>query len=208
MKRAVFAVLASASMVAAAAAMSGTDQLVGEYDPIQEQPGWPRGVLELLQDPTRKVGWNSWFSGQPNDVEHYAFAVRTTQDVQRLLDAFARIDDRRKRVAFDPGRGPRGLGSILFAAKGREWGAVLSVSNRDAVARANVKDVQAGKPAVYMSSPTVLSIHLGTADVNLTELRIPKDLTLSVAESSPIQGKAYPEQVRKIREFKEKAFRK
>jgi hypothetical protein len=208
MKRAFLAGLASMAMVAAAAAMSGTDQLVGEYDPIQERLGWPKGVLELLQDPTRKVGWNSWFSGQPNDIEHYTFAVRTTQDVQRLIDAFAKIDDRRKRLAFHPGRGPRGLGDFRFNAKGREWGAVLSVSNRDAVARANAPDVQAGKPAVYMSSPTVLDIHLGTADINLAELRIPKDLTLAVAESSPIQGKAYPEQVRKIREFKEKAFRK
>jgi len=208
MKRALPALLASAAMVVAVAAMSGTDQLVGEYDPIQERQGWPKGVLELLQDPTRKVGWNSWFSGQPNDIEHYAFAVRTTRDAQRLIDAFSRIDDQRKRVAFHPGRGPRGLGDFRFNAKGREWGAVLSVSNRDAVARANAPDVQAGKLAVYMSSPTVLSIHLGTADVNLAELRIPKDLTLSVMESSPIQGKAYPEQVRKIREFKEKAFRK
>src|SRR5687767_2304735 len=208
MKRALLAFVASIALAAATAAMPGTEQLVGEYDPIQERLGWPKGVFDLLQDPTRKVGWNFWFSGQPNDVEHYAFAVRTTQDVQRLIDAFAKIDDRRKRLAFHPGRGPRGLGDFRFNAKGREWGAVLSVSNRDAVARANAPDVQAGKPAVYMSSPTVLDIHLGTADINLAELRIPKDLTLAVAESSPIQGKAYPEQVRKIREFKEKAFRK
>jgi hypothetical protein len=208
MKRALLAGLVWVTMAVAAAAMSGTDPLVGEYDPIEERLGWPKGVLELLQDPTRKVGWKSWFSGLQNDVENYAFSVRTTSDAQRLIDAFAKIDDRKKRVAFLPGRGPRGLGDFRLNAKGREWGAVLSVSNRDAVARANAEDVRAGKPAVYMASPTVLSIHLGTADVRLEELRIPKDLTLSVAESSPAQGKAYPEQVRQIQAFKAKWFRK
>jgi hypothetical protein len=208
MKRAFLAGLVWIAMVVAVAAMSGTDQLVGEYDPIEERLGWPKGVFELLQDPTRKVGWKSWFSGQQNDTENYVFAVRTTQDVQRLIDAFAKIDDRKKRVAFHPGRGPRGLGDFRFNAKGREWGAVLSVSNRDEVARANAEDVRDGKPAIYMSGPTVLSIHLGTADVRLEELRIPKDLTLSVTESSPVQGKAYPEQVRQIQAFKAKWFRK
>ena len=205
MKRALLALLAS---VALAAAMSGTDQLVGEYDPIEERPGWPKGVLELLQDPARKVGWNSWFSELPNDLERYAFAVRTTRDVQRLIDAFARIDDPKKRVAFHPGRGPRGLGDFRPNAKGREWGAVLSVSNRDAIARANAADVKAGKQAVYMASSTVLDIHMGAVDLNLEELRIPKDLTLSLTEGSPLQGKDYQAQVRKIQAFKAKWFPK
>src|SRR5688500_17588001 len=98
------AVLSWFGFVVSALAWSGTDQLVGEYEALQERSGWPEGIKEVLMDPARKVGWSSWFSELPNDSEQYAFAVRTTKDLQRLLDAFAKIKDPKKRFAINPGR--------------------------------------------------------------------------------------------------------
>jgi hypothetical protein len=205
MKHALLTWLASA---ATALSMAGTDQLVGEYEPIEERPGWPKGVHEVLLDPTRKVGWRSWFSELPNDGEQYAFAVRTTRDLQRLLDAFAKVDDPKKRFAINPGRGPRGLGDWRPTAKGREWAAVLGFSNRDLVAKYNQRELQRGEPIVHQGSPTTLTVYLGSANIDLFSLQLPDKVTIVTAESSPVQGAEYSAQVEKIKEFKARRFSK
>ena len=206
MKGALLGLFASTAM---ALGMAGTDQLVGEYEPIKERPGWPEGIHAMLLDPARKVGWTSWFSELPNDCEQYAFAVRTTGDAQRLINALAKVAGPKRRVTFNPGRGPRGLGDFRPAAKGREWGAVLRFSNSNTVAQ--WKAANAGRDAklgALLEAPTVLEIFLGTANVDPLALKIPAELTVGTMDQSPFPGRDYPAQVQKVKDLKARLDRK
>src|SRR5262245_11253318 len=141
--------------VAGLMAMSGTDRLVGEYDVIQKRPEWAKGVYELLLDPSRKVGWQSWFSECPNDMEQYAFAVRTNADAQRLIDALAKVETKRRVVVLNAGRGPRGLGDWQDKAEGREWGAELAFGN-DAVLKQWFQRIRPDKDGKRRFGPQVI----------------------------------------------------
>ena len=129
--------------------------------------------------------------------------VRSTRDVQRLTDAFAKVADPKRRIVFNPGRGPRGHGDFRPGAKGREWGAVLQVNNRQKLADANAAELSKGKPAPYVPGPTVLEIFLGSVEVDFLELKIPRDLTVGTMDKSPFPGRAYAEQQRKIKALRE-----
>ena len=197
-------------------AMSGTDRLVGEYDAIEAKPGWPAGLLALLQDPARKVGWNSWFSECPNDLEQYAFAVRTTADAQRLLEALGKVEGTKRTVVLDPGRGPRGYGEWQQNAEGREWGAVLMFGN-EGVLQKWFQRLPVGADGkrhfgvhTYEKAPTasppILTIYLGTASVEPAALVVPKGVTLVVAKTSSWPGKDYEKMVEKLAAFAETAL--
>lgn len=189
-------------------AMAGTDQLVGEYDPIQKNDQWAKGIHELLLDPSRKVGWRSWFTELPNDMEQYAFAVRTTADAQRLIDLLARVQTDRRLVVLDPGHGPRGLGHWNPKAEGREWGAQLSFGNEAILRRwfDNLKADPDGKKrfgktvmeTLHPAAPPTLSIYLGTATVDPAALTFPRNVTVEIKTSSQWPGRDYEQQVEKL----------
>ncbi len=189
-------------------AMAGTDQLVGEYDPIPPRPDWPKGLHEVLLDPARKVGWNSWFSECPNDLQEYAFAVRTNADAQRLIDTLAKVEAPRRIVVLDPGRGPHGLGNWQANAAGREWGAVLCFGNQAILVewfkRLPIRPdgqrhfgdsvvTKAPEPA-----PPTLTLYLGTATLDPAALKIPAGITLEIHKSSSWPGHDYAEAVEKL----------
>jgi hypothetical protein len=189
-------------------AMAGTDQLIGEYDAIQKRDHWAKGIHELLLDPSRKVGWQSWFTELPNDLEQYAFAVRTTADAQRLIDLLANVEAAQRLVVLDPGRGPRGLGDWRDKAHGREWGAELSFGDPAALRhwfnqlhvdpdgkRRFGKMIMEAAPA---AAPPTLTIHLGTANVDPGALKFPKNVSVEIRKSSQWPGRDYEEQVEKL----------
>ncbi len=190
-------------------AMAGTDQLVGEYEPIEKKQGWPAGMFEVLLDPARKVGWHPWFSECPNDVEFYAFAVRTTADAQRLIDLLAKVKTGQRMVVLDPGHGPRGLGEWRPNAQGREWGAQLSFGNPQ-VLKQWYERLPVGKDGkrrfgvhVYDKEPNAatptLTIYLGTANMEPAELKIPKGVVAGGIPSSNWPGRDYEKQVEKLK---------
>jgi hypothetical protein len=206
MHRSLLLLLAAATRVLAAA---GTDPLVGEYGVIEKRPDWPKGMYEMLLDPSRKVGWNSWFSECPNDLSQYAFAARTNADAQRLIDALAKVEAKRRVVVLNPGRGPHGLGDWGPKAEGREWGAEVAFGNAAVLKRwfewiAPDKDgkrrfgsqVIAGPPE---PCPPTLTIYLGTANIEPADLVIPKGVMLEIQTSSPWPGKDYEKQVEKLK---------
>jgi hypothetical protein len=189
-------------------AMAGTDQLVGEYDPIQPNPQWPKGLHAVLLDPARKVGWASWFSELPNDAQQYAFAVRTNTDAQRLIDTLAKVETRQRVVILDPGRGPRGCGNWQANAAGREWGAVLWFGNQAILAewfkRLPVRqDGQRhfGDSVITKApeaAPPTLTLYLGTAILDPATLKIPAGITLEIHQSSSWPGHDYEKAVEKL----------
>jgi hypothetical protein len=189
-------------------AWAGTDQLVGEYDAIQKRDHWAKGIHELLLDPSRKVGWQSWFTELPNDLEQYAFAVRTTADAQRLINLLAKVEAGNRTVVLDPGRGPRGLGNWQDKAEGREWGAELSFGNEATLRRwfDRLRPDPDGKKRFGKSvvesaprpAPPTLTLHLGTASIDPAALAFPRNVTVEIRKSSQWPGRDYEQQVEKL----------
>lgn len=60
-----------------ALAAGGTDIVATKSQPAHVAAAWPEGAGELVNDPARTTGWNSWFTEWPNDVNQYGFDIRT-----------------------------------------------------------------------------------------------------------------------------------
>ena len=57
-----FLMTAPATLVAA-----GTDIVATKGQPVVVASSWPKGVGDLVNDPSRTSGWNSWFAEWPNE---------------------------------------------------------------------------------------------------------------------------------------------
>ena len=71
-----------------AIAAGGTSAIAQKGHPVKVPPGWPEGVGKIVNDDSRTSGWNSWFSEWPNDVNHYAFDIESTEELNRLIAKF------------------------------------------------------------------------------------------------------------------------
>ncbi|MBT3287770.1 MAG: hypothetical protein HN380_10530 [Victivallales bacterium] len=69
--------------------------------------GWPKGVLELANDPVRTEGWSMLFGFGGGDTPSYYMDVTTSEDVQRLVDLLSEIEADRLRIVLNPERGAR-----------------------------------------------------------------------------------------------------
>lgn len=83
------ALAALTALANTALAISGYSGVATPGKPAAAQPGWPVGIVDVVNDECRTVGWNFWFSECPNDVNHYAFAAKSTDDLNRLLKRLA-----------------------------------------------------------------------------------------------------------------------
>ena len=76
-------------------AESGKDRVVARGQLAKALPGWPQGVLELINHPVRVNGWHPWFSECANDGCYYEMDVRGPEDVNHLIKILAEhFDDR------------------------------------------------------------------------------------------------------------------
>ena len=57
-------------------AAGGTDSVAIEGRQAHVPESWPDGAGEIVNDPARTEGWNSWFTEWPSDVNQYAFPGR------------------------------------------------------------------------------------------------------------------------------------
>ena len=85
----VLILLASSNLFAA----GGTHIIASKGQPVAVSVAWPKGVEELVNDPTRTTGWHSTFCQWPNDVNHYAFEIATTDDLNRLIEKLAAVKE-------------------------------------------------------------------------------------------------------------------
>ena len=72
-------------------AAGGTSVVATKGQAAYVSPTWPEGVGELVNHPLRTSGWNSWFTEWPNDVNQYAFEIKSTDDLNRLITRLAAI---------------------------------------------------------------------------------------------------------------------
>lgn len=73
-------------------------------------PDSAEGVADLVNDESRTSGWNSWFTEWPNDVNHYAYEIESTEDLNRLISKLAAIQTDLRQIRLSYRKEPTGLG--------------------------------------------------------------------------------------------------
>ena len=146
---------------------------------------WPDGVLKLVNDPLRHDGWNSWFSGFPNDVERYRFRLAKTADVDHLANRFSTIKADRLRILLAAGVGP-----IVDFGGVRAPGIMFAIGNQKTIDEwySRLPKVESGvrtfgghqleKPPRAM--PPTLTIYVDNDFVALEQLQIPLHVEVDV----------------------------
>ncbi|MFK7910286.1 MAG: hypothetical protein AB8F34_06745, partial [Akkermansiaceae bacterium] len=89
-----------------ASAISSTSVVATKGKPAFVSDSWPKGVGALVNDPSRTWGLNPWFSEWPNDVNHYGFQIKSTDEMNRLIAKFAAIKADRKCVHLSINKEP------------------------------------------------------------------------------------------------------
>ena len=121
------AVLLSAPAVAWA--IAGFSPVAAQGQPLEDNGQWPAKMVDVLNDPARTVGWNFWFSECPNDVNHYAFVAKSTDDLNRVLKKLAAVDAKGTTVVLALGK-EYPVGNFSFLRKGNNAAAVLIFGNQ------------------------------------------------------------------------------
>jgi hypothetical protein len=179
---------------ASALAMSGTDQIAWRGKPVAAQPDWPKGALDLVNDPLRTEGWNPWFSECPNDVNFYAFAVSDTNQVNHLIAKLAAIKADRIKLLLSPAPEPRVLAFATVLEDGNDAAAVFSIGSQKRTDEwyQHLREVEPGvrEFGVHLyheppkAQPPTLTLYVGHKAIDLKGLKVPPSVEVSVAVSA------------------------
>ena len=193
----------SALMLAAISTlgMAGISRVAWRDKPVQAQPDWPAGVLELVNDPLRTEGWNTWFSECPNDVNFYAFEVNDTNDVNHLIAKLTAIKGAKARVLLYPDEEARGLAFTTVLEKGNGASVVFSIGSQEEMNRW-YKHLREEEPGVRVfgvhrfheppiAQPPTLTLYAGNKAIDLKSLKIPStvEVTAFISASDRAEGK-------------------
>jgi len=180
--RACFAVslcLASSNLFAA----GGTAVIATKGQPVTASADWPEGVDDIVNDPARTSGWNSWFSEWPNDVQQYAFEIKTTDDLNRLIEKLAATKAEVRQIRLSHLPEPAALGWVTRLPEGNRIAAIFSIGDQ---ARIDEWYKHVRKPfgvmeftAAPVAVPPTLTLFIQNKSVNLDELKIPKEITVT-----------------------------
>jgi hypothetical protein len=164
-------------------ARSGTSQVAWPGQPVAGRADWPSNALELINDPTRTEGWNPWFSEWPNDVKHFTFKVRDSDDVNRLIRKLAAIPTTNVQIKLSPEREPASLGFTTRLKPGNGHAALFSLGSQKMIDTwyARQKEAEPGvrqfgvlrhtnAPAAL---PPTLTLYAGSPRIDLAHLDIP-----------------------------------
>jgi hypothetical protein len=173
-----------------AVAMSGTTRVAWPGKPVIAAEGWPAGTVDLLNDPQRTEGWNPWFSECPNDVNHYAFQIQSTGEINRLLAKLATIKAGRILLVLSPDKEPRGLGFTTVLPDGNGAAAVFSIGSQKMLdewfARLEKTSTGTRKFGVHTlteppkATPPTLTLYTGNKAVDLKTLQVPANVEVTV----------------------------
>jgi hypothetical protein len=187
--------------------IAGTSPVASEGRPAQEEPGWPAKIVDLVNDPVRTVGWNEWFSELPNDVYQYAFAAKSAEDLNRLINKLAATKVKGTRVELALGKEfPAGPISIL--KPGNNIPAVLGFGNpvRINAWYSHLKVIEPGVRKFgarrYTEPPTALAptltIYVENTAVDLTKLVIPAEVGIVASVSKEDREKRKDDEALKV----------
>ncbi|MBC7820335.1 MAG: hypothetical protein IAG10_25915 [Planctomycetaceae bacterium] len=151
--------------------------------PVFVTPAWPEGVGAIVNDPARTDGWNDGFSEWPNDLEHFAFEIKTTDDLNRLIELLAATKSELRQIRLSHGKEPSGLGWVTNLPKGNNIAVMFSVGNQAGI---DEWYKQVRKPfgkmeftAAPVAVPPTLTIFVQNNVVKLDDLKIPKGITVT-----------------------------
>jgi hypothetical protein len=157
-------------------------QIAWPGSPVAESPGWPAGVADLVNDPTRTSGWNSWFSEWPNDVNQYGFEIAKTDDLNRLIGKLAAIKSGARQIRLSYLEEPRSLGWVTRLPEDNKVTVIFSIGNQSQIDQW-YKRVR--KPfgrmefvAAPVAVPPTLTIFVQNDWVDLDALQIPQGIAV------------------------------
>ena len=163
-----------------AVAAGGTDIVATKGQPAGVSPNWPEGTGALVNDASRTSGWNSWFSEWPNDVNQYAFVIKSSDDLNRLIEKLAAIKSDLRQIRLSYLKEPSGLGWVTSVPEGNGIAVIFSIGDQ---ARVDEWFKHVQKPFGVMeftatpeSVPPTLTIFVQNEIVNLDALKIPEGI--------------------------------
>ena len=163
-----------------ALAEGGTDTVATKGQPALISPSWPEGTGELVNDSSRSSGWNSWFSEWPNDVNQYAFEIKSTDDLNRLIEKLAEIKSDLRQIRLSHLKEPNALGWVTRVPEGNDIPVIFSLGDQ---ARIDEWFKHVRKPFGVMeftatpeAVPPTLTIFVQNEIVNLDALKIPEGI--------------------------------
>jgi hypothetical protein len=173
-------------------AIAGFSAVATEGKRVGENPQWPAKMMDVVNDPARTVGWNFWFSKCPNDVNHYAFVAKSTDDLNRVLKKLAAVDAKGTTIILTLGK-EFPVGNFSFLKKGNNAAAVLAFGNQATINQwyVHLKEPE-GEPGVkkfgvhrYTEPPKAMSptltIYVENPAVEVEKLVIPAALMVATA---------------------------
>ncbi len=164
-------------------AAGGTSVIASKGQPAHVSEGWPEGVGEIVNDPARTFGLNSWFTEWPNDVNQYAFEITSTDDLNRLIGKLAAVKSELRQIRLCTLKEPNGLGWVTKVPEGNKIPVIFSVGNQAQIDRWYER---VRKPfgvieftAAPVAIPPTLTIFVQNERVKLDELKIPDGISVS-----------------------------
>src|SRR5687768_9742220 len=187
MTRVICRLAACVAIVVAAAsqvfAISGTMIVASKGQRANVPASWPEGAGAIVNDPARTTGCNSWFSEWPNDVNQYAFDIKGSDDLNRLIEKLAAVKADVRQVRLSYLREPSGLGWVTQVPKGNGIAVIFSIGDQSRIDEW-YKTVR--KPfgvmeftAAPVAVPPTLTIFVQNKAVNLDKLKIPEGITVT-----------------------------
>lgn len=168
------------SVIDDALAAGGTSIVATKGQPAHVSPNWPEGADKLVNDASRTSGWNSWFSEWPNDVNQYAFEIKSTDDLNRLIERLAAIKSDLRHIRLSHLNEPNGLAWVTRVPEGNGIAVIFSIGDQSRIDEwfkrvrkpFGVMEFTATPEAV----PPTLTIFVQNEVVNLDELKIPEGI--------------------------------
>ena len=170
---------ASANLLAA----GGTMVVATAGEPVEPPAHWPAGVSELVNDPARTSGWNAWFSEWPNDVQQFAFEVKNTADVNRLIRKLAAIEADLRQIRLSHRQEPQALGWVTRVPEGNGIAVIFSMGDQARIDQWYQHDRQPFGVMEFVAAPVAvpptLTIFVRNEAVKIADLEIPAGIEVS-----------------------------
>jgi hypothetical protein len=167
-----------------AVAAGGTRIVATKGQPALVSPNWPEGAGALVNDASRTSGWNSWFSEWPNDVNQYAFEIKSTDDLNRLIERLAAIKSDLRQIRLSHLKEPNGLGWVTRVPEGNGIPVIFSIGDQLQI---DQWYKQVRKPfgvmeftAAPVAVPPTLTIFVQNESIELKDLNIPEGIDVSM----------------------------
>lgn len=147
-------------------------------------PDSAEGVADLVNDESRTSGWNSWFTEWPNDINHYAYEIKSTEDLNRLISKLAAIQTDLRQIRLSYRKEPSGLGFVTKLPEGNGIPVLFSLGHQSTIDQWFERTRQpfgvlefTGTPVAV---PPTLTLFVQNEAIDLEKLKIPDDISITI----------------------------